>query len=76
VEPIREFAGTRYATICDPWDSNVHLQSFKTGSPFLYDAAQGGFSIDFGGTHKQQREPYKGNAAKGQVKTWGMIYRD
>ena len=41
-----------------------------TTSPF------GGFTIDFGGFSKGTTKPYKGNAAKGQVKTWGMIYRD
>jgi hypothetical protein len=76
VDTIRDIGGIKYATICDPWDTNVHIQSFKVGSPFLYDAAQGGFTVDFGGTHKGKKQPYKGNAAKGQVKTWGMIYRD
>jgi hypothetical protein len=76
VDTVREMFGTTYATICDPWDTNVHIQPFKTGSPFLYDAATGGFTIDFGGSHKGRKQPYTGNAAKGQVKTWGMIFRD
>ena len=75
VDTIREFSG-HHATVCDPWDTNVHIQKFKTGSPFYYDAASGGFSIDFWGEHKGKKNPYKGNSAKGQVKTWGMIYRD
>jgi hypothetical protein len=76
VDTIREFAGTRYATICDPWDTNVHIQKFKEGGPFFYDAASGGFMINLWGTNKGETSPYQGNAAKGQVKTWGMIYRD
>lgn len=75
VDTIRDVILARYATICDPWDTNVHLQSFKTGSPFIYDAGSGGFMIDFGGTSKGTGDPYK-NSAKGQVKNWGMIYRD
>lgn len=76
VDTVREPLGTKYATICDPWDTNVHIQEIKTGGPFVYDAAQGGFMINLWGTHKGEKNPYVGNAAKGQVKTWGMIYRD
>lgn len=77
VDTIRDVLGTRYATICDPWDANVHMQSFKTGRPFVYDAASGGFMINFWGTDpKGVAKPYQGVSAKGQVKTWGMIYRD
>jgi hypothetical protein len=72
VDTIRDVLGTRYATVCDPWDSNVHMQKFATGSPFVYDPNSGGFTIDFWGKHKD----YTSNSAKGQVKTWGMIYRD
>jgi hypothetical protein len=77
VDTVRDVLGTRYATICDPWDTNVHVQSFsaKGTGPFLYDAASGGFMISIG-TSKGTTQPYVGNAAKGQVKTWGMIYRD
>jgi len=77
VDTIRDVFGTRYATICDPWDANVHMQSFKTGSPFVYDAASGGFMMNMWGTApKGDAKPYQGAAAKGQVKNWGMIYRD
>jgi len=76
VDTVREWVGSNYATICDPWDTNVHIQKFSTGSPFFYDAASGGFMINLWGTNKGTTQPYKGNAAKGQVKTWGMIYRD
>ena len=76
VDTIREWGGSRYATICDPWDTNVHIQKLPDGGPFTYDAASGGFAIDLWGSHQGQKEPYEGNAAKGQVKTWGMIYRD
>lgn len=75
VDSIRSVLST-YATICDPWDTNVHIQKFATGGPFYYDAASGGFMVNFGGTNKGEEHPYVGNAAKGQVKTWGMIYRD
>jgi hypothetical protein len=76
VDTIRTAFGTTYATICDPWDTNVHMQAFKTGEVFRYDAAGGGFMVNLWGTNKGEKQPYVGNAAKGQVKTWGMIYRD
>lgn len=76
VDTIRDVVGTRYATICDPWDANVHLQSFGTTEPFVYHAADGGFMINFVGSTKGAAKPYVGNSAKGQVKNWGMIYRD
>jgi hypothetical protein len=76
VDTIRESNGVRYATVCDPWDANVHLQKFKVGDPFFYDAASGGFMINFWDATKGDTQPYQGNAAKGQVKTWGMIYRE
>jgi hypothetical protein len=76
VDTIRSFGGSNYATICDPWDTNVHMQKFNTGAPFYYDAASGGFMVNLWGTNKGATQPYQGNSAKGQVKTWGMIYRD
>jgi len=76
VDTVRQMLGTTYATVCDPWDTNVHIQSFLAGSVFVYNAATGGFTVDMGGTNKGKTQPYKGNAAKGAVKTWGMIYRD
>lgn len=69
-DTIRKSGKTYYATICDPWDTNVHIQEFKTSHPFVYDAKSGGFTMDFWGSHKE----YTSNSAKGQVKTWGMIY--
>jgi hypothetical protein len=76
VDSIRQFMGSTYATICDPWDANLHVQSFEVGKTFYYDAASGGFSINFGGETKGDDKPYVGRAAHGQVKTWGMIFRE
>jgi hypothetical protein len=77
VDTIRDMLGQSYATICDPWDANVHMQTFKVGDPFYYDASSGGFMMNFGGTApKGDTQPYQGAAAKGQVKNWGMICRD
>jgi hypothetical protein len=76
VDTIRESNGIQFATVCDPWDANVHMQRFAVGGPFYYDAASGGFMINVWDATKGDAQPYQGNAARGQVKTWGMIYRD
>ncbi len=47
VDTIREILDRQYATICDPWDTNVHMQRIHTGHPFYYDAANGGFMMNF-----------------------------
>lgn len=77
VDTIRDVLGKRYATVCDPWDANVHMQALSTTGPFVYNAANGGFMMDFWGNKpKGLDQPYQGAAAKGQVKNWGLIYRD
>ena len=76
VDTIRTMFDAKYATICDPWDTNVHMQKFSANSPFIYDAASGGFMINLWGANKGGSQPYQGNSARGQVKAWGMIYRD
>ena len=77
VDTIRDMFGQHHATICDPWDANVHVQTFKVGDPFRYDATTGGFMMNFSGTKPRgDAAPYQGVSAKGQVKTWGMICRD
>ena len=75
IDTVRSFMGSKYATICDPWDTNVHIQKVETGKPFEYMAGEGGFSVDFWGTHKGQTSPY-GATDRGVLKTWGMIYRE
>jgi hypothetical protein len=76
VDTIREFMGKYYATICDPWDANVHIQSFTKDGTFFYDASSGGFMHNFGGTDPKGRQSPYGSADKGQVKQWGLIYRN
>lgn len=74
IDTIRKPFGSRYATICDPWDTNLHVQEISDKSPFTYDAGQGGLSVDFWGSHKGQTSPY-GKTDQGVLKTWGIIYR-
>jgi len=77
VDTVRDVLGTRYATICDPWDTNVHIQKLDLKGPFIYDAGSGGFMINaWGESIAQARREDYGNAARGQVKYWGMICRN
>jgi hypothetical protein len=40
VDTIRESGSTRYATVCDPYDANVHVQEFGTGLNYAAKPAQ------------------------------------
>ncbi len=74
VDTIRSVFGWNYATVCDPWDANVHVQPIDASKPFVYKADEGGFAMDFWGEHKGQTKPYP-TGAKGHIKTWGIIHR-
>jgi hypothetical protein len=74
VDTVRGVMGWTYATICDPWDANVHIQAIDASKPFVYKADEGGFAVDFGGEHKGQTSPYK-PGARGRIQTWGIIHR-
>lgn len=39
-----------YASVCDPWDGNVHITKFEIGKSFDYRGAPVPMSWDFGGT--------------------------
>ena len=75
IDTIREFGGTKYATICDPWDTNVHIQSISAGAAFEYDAGKGGAMFNLWGTHKGVTSPYAATS-HGAVKNWGLICRE
>jgi hypothetical protein len=37
-----------WASVCDPWDGNVHITRFATGTPFRYEADSVPLSFSFG----------------------------
>ncbi|WLD12902.1 hypothetical protein [Planctellipticum variicoloris] len=39
-----------YASVCDPWDGNVHITQFQAGASFNYIGAPVPMSWDLGGT--------------------------
>lgn len=77
VDTIRSPFFSKYATVNDPWDANVHLQEISDTGPFTYKAGEGGFSMD-GWDHSiaETRKKQYNNTSNGMVKTWGMICRD
>ena len=38
IDTIRPSRGGLFATVCDPWDANVHVTAIKSGQPFVYEA--------------------------------------
>lgn len=74
IDTVRKLGTDLWATVCDPWDANLHIQSIKKDSPFNYMAGKGGFKVDVWGKSKGTDSPY-GAATVGRLKTWGMIYR-
>lgn len=77
VDTVRQILGATFATVCDPWDTNVHIVRLVPGQAFTYHAGAGGLMLNFGGESiAQSRDLPYGNASRGQVKYWGMISRD
>lgn len=69
IDTVRTFMGSHYATVCDPWDAGLHVQSITPGQNFIYNAAQT-IDFDFWGTHYE----YSGTS-RGRVLNWPFIYR-
>lgn len=67
IDTVRSFLGTNYATVCDPWDASVHVQSMSGGA-FTYDAAPT-WGVDFGGEHYEYSQP-----STGRVRSWPIIH--
>ena len=72
VDTIRTWNNEKFATVCDPWDANVHVVPFNETKPFSYNAGRGGFSVDFWGAHQGQKLPYPVTAVGGGI---AAVYR-
>lgn len=66
VDTVRTFMGKKYATICDPWDANVHVVPLQENSTFNYTGAPA-VAVDFGGTRYSYDTPSVGGAFLGDV---------
>ncbi len=68
IDTVREFNGQKYATICDPWDANVHVVPLNLNTTFNY-TGQRTCGVDFGGTHFKYKSPSNGGIFLGDVLT-------
>jgi hypothetical protein len=68
IDTVRDIFGRKYATICDPWDANVHVQRIKSGDPFVYEAKTES-RVDLWGTHFEYSAP-----SKGVIRDWPIIH--
>ena len=65
VDTVNSVFGRLYASVCDPWDGNVHITHFQTGKAFEYEASTPRFSWDLGG----KRHEYSGSSGS-TVRGW------
>ena len=74
VDTIRESGGQLYATICDPWDANVHVQAFSASG--LTYSAHPERSVDGAGTSQHEwRNPVTGQIADIDIAHFGYDHR-
>lgn len=57
IDTVRKWNGKTYATLCDPWDANVHIVPFDPKAPFTYRPANGGLKVDFWGATQADTRP-------------------
>jgi hypothetical protein len=53
VDSVRSAFGFHWATICDPWDTNLHIVRLTKGQPIKYDAADVSAGVDIGSSGSQ-----------------------
>ena len=66
VDTVRTFMGSTYATVCDPWDANVHVTPMAAKSTFSY-TAQKTWGGALWGKHKEYDTPSLGGAFVGDI---------
>ena len=62
VDTVNNFAGKLYASVCDPWDGDVHITPLESGKPFHYVGAASPWSWDLGGERHEYTAPSIGNS--------------
>ena len=71
VDGVRSVGDHYWATVCDPADADLHVQSFAPGRPFVYEASP---QISFDLWGQRSANAYAGGAT-GRVRDWPFIYR-
>ena len=65
VDTVRDFMGSTYATVCDPWDGNVHVTKLDLTTTFRYTGVPApGISI---GPHFDYQTKVSGGAFIGDI---------
>lgn len=65
-DTVNKTGGKLYASICDPWDGDVHVHEFALNKAFSYVGAPMPFSWDLGGT----RHDYSSGGGPGALNGW------
>jgi hypothetical protein len=66
IDTVHQINGANYASVCDPWDGDVHITKFTPGQPFSYTATQSPFSWS---TSKSEHS-YKAEPSQGAGNGW------
>lgn len=67
VDSVRDFYGLGpYATVCDPWDAQMRVTEFKSGSDFKYSTAQT-IQLNLEGTPQHEYGSRQNGTANGWV---------
>jgi hypothetical protein len=62
VDTVNDLFGKLYASVCDPWDGDVHITPLQVGHPFHYAGAPVPLSWDLGGTRHTYSHKSRGGA--------------
>ena len=60
VDTVVSFLGSNYASVCDPWDGDVHVTTITSNQTFNYVGTAVPWSWDLGGTRHDYTAPTPG----------------
>ncbi len=60
VDTVVSWGGELHASVCDPWDGDVHVTKVRPGHPLHYTGAQVPLSWDLGGARHSYPTPSHG----------------
>lgn len=66
IDTVRTAFGKKYATVCDPWDANVHVVPLERNQTFKY-RGEPVVGVDFWGKRYNYDRPSDGGAFLGDV---------
>ena len=67
IDTIHRLDGQYYASVCDPWDGDVHVTPFAPNTPFFYAPRLSPFSWSFGKPEHSYAGPPSSGAGNGWV---------